>query len=265
MLVAALVALVIILGMMGAAAAGRDEVLSAVSLTAPGMDPQLKAELESGAAPLIRTGSIALVPGGGAALTTVTAPPAFAAVDDLALHLPMLASDPLVFMEADTPNAIPMAPVGSMVGNDNPEGYHADAPMQGPDYRILAPVTGARPATGAVAVLGAPGTALLAPVQGVVDVVEQYTTSDGAQDWRILIRPVGRSDLHVLIRHIDAPWVSVGDEVTVGLTEIGTLRAGDTIPAALNPLALPAAILQVQPAVLSPSMAPSAATASATG
>jgi hypothetical protein len=182
----------------------------------------------------------------------VTTPSAFAAIGDTALHLPFALAERVIFMEADTASALPLAPVGAMVANDNPDGFVESESLTGPDYAVSAPSTGVRPATGAAALLAAPGTAVLAPVQGVVDAVTPYTTATGEQDHRIVIRPAGRNDLHVVVRRIDVPFVSVGDTVTVGRTQIGTLLAGAVVGVELNPLALPSALLHVQPAVEDP-------------
>ncbi len=258
LLVVAVVGIMLVLGGIGAAVNGQSSVLSAVTLTTPSMDPALQATLLAGETPEVSTGSISLVPGGGSAAGTVGAPSPFAAVDDLAIHLPAVSAESVVFLEADTPSALPLAPVGTMVANDNPEGFVEPQPLQGPEYVVGRSRTGVRPATGQAALLLAPGTVLTAPVQGTVDAVEQYTTETGELDWQVLIRPQGRSDLHVVMRRIDVAFVSPGDAVTVGRTQIGTVRAGAVLDVDTNPLAFPSALLLVQPAVLSGGLNPTA-------
>ncbi len=98
------------------------------------------------------------------------------------------------------------------------------------------------------ALLTAPGAPLLAPVQGVVTSVVEYTDVDGTSDLKVTVQPAGRTDLQVVLRRITDPAVTVGQEVTVGITQIGTVRAGRVIAPEQNPLSLPAALLHVRPA-----------------
>jgi hypothetical protein len=100
------------------------------------------------------------------------------------------------------------------------------------------------------ALLTAPGAMLLAPVQGVVVEVGEYTAADGSRDWRIALQPLDRPDLLVVLRRIEAPTVTPGQEVTVGLTQLGTVRGGLVVEGADNPMSLPAALVHVRPATM---------------
>lgn len=248
LLVGAVVVVIGLLLAVGVALDGQTGSLAAVARAAPAMDPALETALRSGAAQSIVTGSVTLTPGGGAATGSVEAPPAFAAVDDLALHLPTAQSQDVLFLEADNPAALPLAPVGVMARNDNPEGFTPVADFAGPSFAIAPPISGVRPATGMAALLAAPGTALLAPVQGIVTAVEPYTDEGGAEDVRVTIQPDGRTDLQVVLRRVEAPLVTVGQALTVGVTPIGTVRGGQVFAPDQNPLSLPAALLHVRPA-----------------
>ncbi|MGI9016626.1 MAG: hypothetical protein ACR2HR_05900 [Euzebya sp.] len=244
-----LVALLVVLWLVGRVIGVQTEVLSAVTVATPSVDPQLQAELARGEIGTVATGSISLVPGGGSGARTVQAPAAFAAVEDIALYLPLSSGSGVVFMEADTAAALPLAPVGTMTDNSNPEGFTPSQEFSGPDYMVEAPISGVRPATGMAALLAAPGTVLKAPVQGTVVAVTSYTTETGEQDWRVVLQPVGRPDLQVVVRRIEAPLVAAGDLVTVGVTDIGTVRPGSVVSEEHNPLALPSPLLYIQPAL----------------
>lgn len=224
--------------------------VATTSLVAPQMDPVLEAALRTGDATQVMTGAMTLTPGGGSAPSSVTAPAAFAAVDDVAIHLPLAQPESVVFMEADNASALPMVPIGELLANRNPDGFVAPEDFAGPAYAVAAPRSGVRPATGMAALLTAPGTPLLAPVQGIVTSVEEYTAEDGTTDWKIGLQPLSRPDLEVVIRRIATPSVTPGQEVTVGLTEIGTVRGGVVVDLADNPLSLPAALVHVRPATL---------------
>ncbi|HUG83244.1 MAG TPA: hypothetical protein VMM13_01700, partial [Euzebya sp.] len=117
-------------------AAGSQTGLSAVALSTPHMDPALEAVLRAGGSQMVATGSIKLTPGGGADAAAVEAPQAFAAVDDVALHLPFAQTHDVIFLEADSAEALPMVPVGAMARNGNPEGYQAAEEFAGPDYTV---------------------------------------------------------------------------------------------------------------------------------
>lgn len=248
-MVAVAVAIIMaLLFVVGLAAGSQTGTLSGVALSTLQMDPGLEAALRAGGDRLVATGTITLRPGGGADVGAVEAPQAFSAVDDIALHLPFAQTQDVIFLEADSAEALPMVPVGTMTRNANPEGYQAAEDFAGPAYSVAPPVSGVRPATGMAALLAAPGAPVLAPVQGVVSTVSEYTTEAGTADWKVTLQPVGRPDLQVVLRHIDVPLVIPGQEVTVGLTQIGTVRAGAVVDAEMNPLSLPAALLHVRPA-----------------
>jgi hypothetical protein len=242
----ALAGVVLLLWMLGALVGSQVQVLPAVTMASPSVDPLLEADLLAGATQTVATGAVRLMPGGGSAASAVTAPQAFAAVDDVALHLPFAAGQAVVFTEADLAAALPLAPVGTMTDNANPEGYRQTRTTVGPDYAVAPPTTGVRPATGMAVLLAAAGTPVLAPVQGVVDEVAPATQGAG---WVIRITPQGRPDLHVVLRGVDAPTVVAGDAVTVGHTPLGAVGPGAVLDAAQNPLALPGTFLHVQPAV----------------
>jgi hypothetical protein len=240
-------ALLIVVGLVAGSQSGE---LSTPPTATDELAPELVASLRSGADTTIATGSLMLTPGGGSDEGRVDTPTTFAAVEDLALHMPVAHPQETVFLEADNAAALALVPVGELIRNDNPEGFAQGEAFDGPPHRIAAPLTSARPATGMVAVLTAPGLPVTAPVQGTVTAVEQETDAAGRTAWRVALQPANRPDLQVVVRHLDAPAVSVGQSVTVGSTQLGTVMAGAVVDAVDNPQALPAVLLHVRAATV---------------
>lgn len=191
------------------------------------LDPAV-ADLAAGEA-ATEDGTRMLVPGGGPATAVpVLQAPALAAIGDLLLLAPSAESTHAAFHEATVSDALALTPVGRMVANANPEGFVPPAEVEGLPYEVLAPTEGIRPPTSAVAVLVPDGATLLAPVSGQVVAVEEFATADRARDWRVVLLPAGRTDVHVVVRHLLSPLVAVGDEVTAGATEVGVARPPGT-------------------------------------
>ena len=238
-----------VLFVLGKTAQSQLSVPAPSTSSAPSMDPVLEASLLSGGTQMAATGSRLLIPGGGAAAGMVEVPKAFAAVDDLALTL--ISSDPqgVIFSEADAVDMLPLAPVGELVDNANPEGFEATQTFEGPDYKVAAAATGIRPATGLARILVNPGAELLSPVTGTVVAVDEYSTADGGRDWRVVVQPATRHDLHVVIRRIGMPYVTVGQDVGVGQAVLGQVRDVAGTVSEQNPLGLPSAWVSVRPAI----------------
>lgn len=241
--------LTLLVGILGTVAGTQTNVLSAVTVATPAVDPVLQARLLAGPVEEVEGGSVSLVPGGLSDAEPVAPPPPFAAVEDIALHLPLSAPGGVVFMEADNAAAMPLAPLGSMTTNDNPDGFTLAQTFDGPAFAVHAPLSGVRPATGMAAVLAAPGTALVAPVEGTVSSVTSGEDQDGVQNWAVAISPANRPDLYVVIRGLATAGVAVGQAVTAGTTPVGTIQSEVVIDGAYNPLSLPAALVHVQPAI----------------
>ncbi|MEE8603481.1 hypothetical protein [Euzebya tangerina] len=239
--------LVLVLWIAGLLVGAQTSDMNSVAVAEASLSPELEATLRGDAAVAQPTDSVALVPGGGGAARAVDAP-AFAAIDDVALQLPVVGAGGVIFGEAPTPSALALTPVGELGRNNNPEGFVAPESFQGPEYTVRAPVTGVRPATGLATILAAPRTQLLAPVAGTVEAAITYD-ADGTQLTQISIRPDGRDDLFVVLRGLASTSLQPGDRVESGVTPVGVVGSGTLDDQELNPLALPAATLQVQPAV----------------
>lgn len=239
----------LILFVLGTTAQSQLDSPSPSTSAAPSMDPVLEASLLSGGTQMAATGSRLMIPGGGAAAGMVEVPKAFAAVDDLALTLISRDHEGVVFSEADAVDMLPLAPVGEMVDNANPAGFQASQAFEGPDYKIAAPATGVRPATGLARILVAPGSEVLSPVTGTVVAVDEYSTADGGRDWRVVLQPATRQDLHVVVRRIGMPYVIVGQDVGVGQAVLGQARDASATVSEQNPLGLPSVWVSVRPAI----------------
>lgn len=242
-----LAAVLVVLFVLGTTAQSQLDAPAPSASSLPSMDPVLEASLMAGGTQMAATGARTLIPGGGATAGMVEVPAAFAAVEDLALHLPSREHEGVIFSEADAVDMLPLAPVGEMVSNANPA-FDAVTSFEGPGYHVAEPLTGVRPATGLARILLAPGAEVLSPVTGKVVAVDEYSTADGGRDWRVVVLPATRQDLHVVIRRIDAPTVTVGQSVGVGQDVLGAVRASTARATDANPLGLPSAWISVRPA-----------------
>lgn len=148
----------------------------------------------------------------------------FATVDGLELAMPHGRPQVLAFHEASRAEALELAPVGVLAGNDNPTSFTPPADTEGPAYRVLSSRGRARPATSAIDVAVPLGDAVAAPVNGTIRAVTEYPLYGRVRDWRVEITPEGRPDLTVVLIHLLRPTVDVGDTVTAGQTPIGVAR-----------------------------------------
>lgn len=205
---------------LGVAAAGQvdelDQMTNQVAVTVPG--PSAAAGAALGDEAPRREGSAV------ARSTRTTAEVPFAEVDGLPLHLPAEEVVAVAFHEATMSEALPLDPVGVLQANDNPTKFTAPADADGPPYRVLSSRGRGRPATSAVDVVLPDGTMSRAPVTGEVVEVRQYALYGGTNDWRVVIRPDARLDLHVVMIHLHRPQVQPGDRVTAGSSAIGLAR-----------------------------------------
>ncbi|WP_108665680.1 hypothetical protein [Euzebya rosea] len=257
---------IVLLGLfvLGLTASSQLDRPSPLASQIPALDPVLEASLLSGGTQMAATGSRLIVPGGGAATGMVEVPPAFAGVEDLALHLPGVQDADVIFTEADAPEMLALAPIGEMVTNANPAGYDPVKTFEGPGYHVAEATTGVRPATGLARVLLAPGTQVTSPLTGTVVAVDEYSTADGGRDWRVVVQPENRADLHVIIRRLQSPTVAVGDSVGVAQTVLGTVRAGEVATTEQNPLGLPSVWISIRPAMSEEAIDPYAPAVAAT-
>lgn len=152
------------------------------------------------------------------------APPVFATVRDLELHLPYDDPVAVAFHEASRAEALALRPQGRLLANDNPSKFDPPAMGAGPGYRVLASRGRGGEATSAVDVVVPRGAVVNAPVSGRVIEVRRYPLYDRLMDWRIVIAPESATGLEVVLIHLDDPRVRVGQRVVAGETPLATVR-----------------------------------------
>jgi murein DD-endopeptidase MepM/ murein hydrolase activator NlpD len=69
-----------------------------------------------------------------------------------------------------------------------------------------------------------PGTPVLAPVSGTILEIKPYKLYDKYDDYEIHIQPEGYPLIDVVLIHVDAPSIAVGQRVTAGVTQIAVVR-----------------------------------------
>jgi biotin carboxyl carrier protein len=175
----------------------------------------------------------------------------FATVEGLELALPHTNPLMVAFHEATRPEALPLAPHGELVANDNPTKFTATTQTPGPPYRVLSSRGRARPATSAVDVVVPEGASVTAPVTGRVVEVREYVLYGRLRDWRVVLEPAERPDLQVVLIHLHEPRVRVGDEVVAGTTPLAVVRQlpFDSHVDYATEQRLPHAHVEVKPAV----------------
>lgn len=148
----------------------------------------------------------------------------FAGIDGLALQLPYTRPLYVGFHEASRPEALALDPVGRLIANDNPTKFSPGEDRSGPAYHVLSSRGRARPATSAVDIVLPENSSVASPISGRIVEVRDYALYGRLRDWRIVVQPDARPDLHVVLIHLDAPRVRVGDRVIAGSTPLATVR-----------------------------------------
>lgn len=148
----------------------------------------------------------------------------FATVDGLRLRLPHASPVAIAFHEATQAEALALTPQGRLEANDNPTKFAPVTDSPGPAYRVLSSRGRARPAASAVDIVVPDGDVVTSPVTGKVVEVRQYALYGGLHDWRVVIEPRDRPDLHVVLIHLHEPAVAVGDAVVAGTSGVAVAR-----------------------------------------
>lgn len=122
------------------------------------------------------------------------------------------------FHEASYPDALPLAPVGRVVVNDNPTRFTASSEAEGPDYVVLSSRGRPNAATSALDVAVPSGTPIASVVTGTVGLVEPYLLYGRYPDTKVEIFPAARPDLRVVMIHLTDVRVVTGQRVVAGRT-----------------------------------------------
>lgn len=147
----------------------------------------------------------------------------FARLDGLRLQVPYPEPTVVAFGEASRAEALSLIPFGRLVDSAN-ERFEPVADRAGPDYHVLPSKGRPRGATSAVDVAMPVEQAVRAPVSGRVVQIREYAMEGGVRDWRVVIEPARRPDLHVIVVHLQQPTVAVGEEVAAGQTPLAAVR-----------------------------------------
>lgn len=156
--------------------------------------------------------------------SVASALPVLGRAGDLLVHVP--AADPLLvsYHEASFPQALPLLPLGTLSGNDNPTRSltSRDHP-DGLPFHVQVSRGRANASTSAVDVVLRPGEPVRAPVTGTVTEVRSYQLYGTHDDVRIELQP-DDSDLAVVLIHVHDVVVRAGDRVAVGDVVAGGAR-----------------------------------------
>lgn len=150
--------------------------------------------------------------------------PAFARMGDRNLLLPVAAGDATIiaYQAVSDDRAMPLTPIGEQANANAVVRFFRDVFSSEPSVRYYA-LDGDAGTTSVM--VGAPvGSAVYAPITGVVTTVKEYLLYGKYTDVEIGIRPEKSSGLTVNLLFINDPVVSIGDIVTAGKTRLGKVR-----------------------------------------
>jgi hypothetical protein len=157
---------------------------------------------------------------------TREARPAFARFGDRNLLLPVAAGDATIiaYQAVSNDSAVALTPIGQQV-NANAfvrffRGLFSGEPSV--RYYLLAGEEG-EPTT-SVLVGASPDSMVTSPVSGVVTGVKEYLLFGKYDDVQIDIRPEETGGITVSLLFISNPTVTIGEPVTAGKTQLGTVR-----------------------------------------
>jgi hypothetical protein len=178
------------------------------------------------AAPAPRTPVVPVAPSPVAPQAAAGQPlPVFATARGVRLRVVSEETVALAFHEAAYDDALALRPTGVCGRCRNPTKFTPPLPR---DPRLRYLVTHSRgratPATSAADLVLPKGTAVLAPVDGVVSRVRRYRLYRRYPDVRLEIVPHPAPSLLIVMLHLGAVQVRRGDEVVASTTVIGTAR-----------------------------------------
>lgn len=151
--------------------------------------------------------------------------PVLGRVGDLLLHVPAQEAVLISYHEAAYPQASAIAPLGALLGNENPTRQlaHDDHP-DGVEFHVQVSRGRANASTSAVDVVLLPGVEVRAPVSGTITEVRPYQLYGVHADVRIELQPDGAPDRAIVLIHVEDVMVERGDRVEVGDVLAGGAR-----------------------------------------
>lgn len=152
--------------------------------------------------------------------------PAFARFGDRNILLPVSADDATIiaYRGVSDERAVALTPIGDQANANALVRFFRAVFSSDPMVRYY--LIGGAKGEGTTSVLvGAPvGSAVVAPVSGVVTGVKEYLLHGKHTDVRIDIRPEKSSGTTLTLLFIADPVVSIGEVVTAGKTKLGEVR-----------------------------------------
>lgn len=152
--------------------------------------------------------------------------PPFARMGDRNLLLPVAAGDATIiaYQAVADERALALTPIGEQANANAVVRFFRGVFSSEPAVRYyILEGTGSADTTSVK--VGAPvGSAVYAPITGVVTTVKEYLLYGKYTDVAIGIRPEKTSGLTVTLLFINDPMVSIGDLVTAGKTRLGKVR-----------------------------------------
>lgn len=166
-------------------------------------------------------------PSGSVAVSgTGQAKPAFARLSDRDILLPIASKDVTIiaYQPISNDRAVSLTPIGEQTNSNRVVRFVRGIFSSEQNIRYyLIPGSGGS-ATSSVLIGAAAGSAVSAPVSGVVTAVKQYKFYGRYDDVQIDIRPEETSGTTVSLMFIDNVAVSIGDVVSAGETQLGEVR-----------------------------------------
>ncbi|HSK24937.1 MAG TPA: hypothetical protein VK906_17260 [Egicoccus sp.] len=168
----------------------------------------------------VKAASTTIAPAGEP--TADAAPVRFAEVDGAELVLPAAQVVAHGFHEPGGDGPEPLTPVGTLrtAGATGFDEADAVADPSGPGYLVLPTRNRGTSPTGAVDIVVEVGEDVLAPVDGIVTTVADYTLYGTHADTLVHIRPDAAPHLEVKVLHVAGVSVREGDPVVAGETVI---------------------------------------------
>ena len=151
--------------------------------------------------------------------------PVLGRVGGLLLHVPAEDTVLVSYHEAAYPEALPVAPLGNLLANENPTralDYEEDP--DGTGFHVQVSRGRANASTSAVDMVMLPGEEVRAPVSGTVAEVRPYQLYGEHDDVRIELQPDDAPENAVVLIHVQDPVVRAGDRVEVGDVLAGGAR-----------------------------------------
>lgn len=152
--------------------------------------------------------------------------PAFARLGDRNLILPVAATDATIiaYQPISDERAVTLTPIGDKVNTNALVKFFRDIFASESAVRYYQLDGKGTSPTNSV-LIGAPqGSAVTAPVSGIVTGVKEYKLYGKYDDVEIQIRPGELSGTTVTLMLISDPVVSIGEVVSAGKTQLGTVR-----------------------------------------